>query len=188
MWLLDFDGVINALSARGGRSYWDDWASATIDHPRGEVTRAGTPVQVPLLWSNTVIAAVASAVQAGVDVRWLSTWREHTGLLSEVIPGLPALSYLDERVLGANVAAALDPSQRDYSGPWKARVAEAFVPEDAPLLWTDDARSVDLISQAWRGERRGPSVFIRPRPTSGLVQQQVRQIHDWIARYATPGG
>lgn len=184
IWLLDFDGVVNAMSARGGRTYWDDWRSATVDHPEAELTRSGRLVRVPLLWSETVVATVAAAVRAGIDVRWLSTWRAHTATLPAIIPGLPTLPYLDESILHG-AAPGLDPSLRSYSGPWKVEVAKAFVPEGVPLLWTDDAVSIDMLSQSWRRNRDGPTTFIRPRQATGLAQREVREIKDWIERFGS---
>lgn len=178
IWLLDFDGVVNALSARGGRSIWSDWHTAVVDHPEHELARDGAVVRLPLLWSATVVATIADAAAAGIDVRWLSTWREHTAELPATIPGLPALPWLDERILPDT--ALVDPGARNYSGPWKVEVAKAFVPEEAPLLWTEDTLSVDLLSETWRRRRPGPSTFIRPRPPTGLVQREIREIREWI--------
>lgn len=185
IWLLDFDGVINAISARGGRSYWGDWRSAAIDHPEGELTRSGRPVRVPLLWSETVVATVAAAVAAGIDVHWLSTWREHTATLPSVIPGLPALPYLDESILGPAASGLDDPIPRTYCGAWKVTVAKAFVPEGVPLLWTDDALNIDMLSAPWRRNRTGPTTFIRPRQATGFVQREIHEIDGWIERFAS---
>lgn len=118
IWLLDFDGVVNALSRRGGRSYWRDWNSATVEHPDGERTRTGSPVQLPLLWSQTVVDTIAGAADSGVAVRWLSTWREHTQQVPAVIAGLPELPWLDESILDAVGNGELDPQMKQYSGPW----------------------------------------------------------------------
>ena len=46
IWLLDFDGVINAISDRGGRTNWDNWHTAVVAHPLGEVDRQRQPLQV----------------------------------------------------------------------------------------------------------------------------------------------
>lgn len=170
IWLLDFDGVINALSGRGGTSIWTDWANASVDHP-GE-----SQLRLPLLWSATVIDTVAAAAAAGVDVRWLSTWREHTAVLPSVIPGLPELAYLDEDRLGL-------PRLVDHT-VWKIEAAKAFVPDDVPLLWTDDSASIEIHSAGWRNNRSGPTAFIRPRPAAGLVKREISMIRDWIAQHA----
>jgi len=170
VWLLDFDGVINALSQRGGPSIWTDWDNAIVEH-YGE-----TPLRLPLLWSGTVIDTVAAAVAAGVDVRWLSTWREHTAVLPSVIPGLPELAYLDEDIL------VLPRLVDDVV--WKTEVAKAFVPDGVPLLWTDDSVGVEIYSGEWRSNRSGPTSFIRPRPATGLVKRDISAIQDWIAQHS----
>lgn len=168
VWLLDFDGVINALSRRGGTSIWTDWDSATVDHP-------GRALGLPLLWSGVVIDTVAAAVAAGVDVRWLSTWREDTAVLPSVIPGLPVLGWLDEGLLGL-------PRLMDDTA-WKVEVAKVFVADEVPLLWTDDSVGVEINSVGWRGNRSGPTVFIRPRPATGLVRREIAAIRSWIAQH-----
>lgn len=185
IWLLDFDGVINALSKRGGRSFWpDEWRSATIDHPEGYRDRHGKPVKLPLLWSKTVVETVAAAVDAGVEVRWLSTWREHTRLLPSILYGLPEIPWFDENLLAADASDGLDARERMVSGPWKVVVAGAAVPDDAPLLWTEDALSVDMLSERWRRTRTAPTTFLRPHPAQGLIPRDVRTIREWIAEYA----
>lgn len=188
IWLLDFDGVVNALSKRGGRTYWPDWRSASLDHPHGERTRSGKTVRLPLLWSQTVIDTITAAAAAGVDVRWLSTWREHTALLPDLIPGLPALPWLDEAILDNASADGLDPALTMYSGPWKVEVAKAYVPDEAPLLWTEDSMSVDLLSETWRRSRSSPTEFVRPRPSTGLVQKDVQAITQWVALHTNRHG
>ena len=127
-----------------------------------------------------MVDTVTEAVAAGVDVRWLSTWREHTAVLPAVIPGLPELPYLDESVAGLCGPA---PEERNYSGPWKVDVAKACVPDEVPLLWTEDSLAVNLLSETWRSSRRGPTPFIQPRTATGLVQREIREIRAWIARH-----
>lgn len=181
IWLLDFDGVVNALSKRGGRAYWPDWRSATIPDPDGGLTRAGTPLQLQLLWAPEVIDTVRHALDAGVDVRWLSTWRAHTALLPEIIPGLPRMRWLDETILAAVDESTLDPGKSMESGPWKVLVAKAYVPGGAPLLWTEDSLSIDLLSESWRRARTAATTLIRPRGATGLIQREVRTIREWIS-------
>ena len=181
MWLLDFDGVVNALGRRGGHAFWDDWEQAQMDHPLGLLTRDYQPVRLPLLWSRTVVRVIAEAVDAGVDVRWLTTWREHTRLLSAVIPGLPDMPWLDEEVLDPVVADELAPEEAMSSGRWKVECAKAYVPEEARLLWTDDAEWLTTGDNAdWLRRRRGPVEAISPAPSAGLIPRDVRRIREWL--------
>lgn len=94
-----------------------------------------------------------------------------------MIPGLPGIPYLDGGLLSGGAMS-------DAGGLWKFEVVRAFVPDDAPLLWTDDALSVDFLSETWRRTRAGTTTFIRPRQGTGLVQREVRQIREWIREYA----
>lgn len=177
VWLLDFDGVVNAISSKGGKSVWPIWETARVPHPSYPTKT------LPLLWSPAVVDTIRHAVDAGVDVRWLTTWREHTKTLPEVIHGLPDIPWLDESVLSDEVASTLDPDQRMASGMWKFEVARAYVPDDAPLLWTDDSYWIMSWSKevpAWVSKRGAPTELIQPTETLGLVQRQVRAIREWI--------
>lgn len=184
IWLLDFDGVVNALSKRGGTALWTDWHSASIDHPHGETNRRGDVIRLPLLWSDTVVQTIAQAAAAGVDVRWLSTWRGDTKRLLDVITGLPELPWLDESILDFAATDGLDAGARMCSGPWKMEVAKAYVADDAPLLWTEDALSIDMLSESWRLARNGATNFIRPHPTQGLIAKDIAAIREWIADHS----
>ncbi len=60
-------------------------------------------------------------------------------------------------------------------------VAKAYVPDESPLLWTEDSISVDLLSETWRRSRCGATEFARPRSSSGLVGRDVQVIAEWVA-------
>ena len=179
IWLLDFDGVINAISSRGGRMFWDTWNTARIPHPDDPES------SLPLLWSPDVVQVVADAVDAGVDVRWLTTWREHTRILPEVIPGLPVhLPWMDEDTLLA-AGGKLDPMNQ-LGQRWKFDVASNLVPDGVPLLWTDDHLDYILAgsNRRWVTSRPGGTTLITPREQHGLYRKHVRAIREWIADYS----
>lgn len=184
IWLIDFDGVVNALSKRGGTQFWNDWRTATIDHPHGEMNSRGNVIRLSLLWSETVVGTMTMARDRGVDVRWLSTWRGDTRQLLDVIPGLPELPWVDESILDTGSLNSLDDSERMYSGPWKVEVAKAYVPDDAPLLWTEDEMRVDMLSESWRRSRSAATTFIRPHPAQGLIARDIAEITAWIDEVA----
>lgn len=180
VWLLDFDGVINAISKRGDRNVWDDWEFARIDHPQ----EAGH--SLPLLWSPTVVQVVSDAVDAGVNVVWLSTWREDTRILPTVIDGLPELPWWDEQTL-IEAGHRLDPLNVLHQR-WKAQVAMAMVPDGAPLLWTDDNLDfgiVRLAERTWLSKRPGGSTTVVPHETIGLSKKNVRVIREWLDDFAS---
>jgi hypothetical protein len=175
-------GAVTGPPSAGGQRAALDRAMEVLEEGQEDLTDAlregeDVPAQQALrLFEVTVTEAVA----AGVDVRWLSTWREHTAVLPAVIQGLPELPFLDESVVGLHGPA---PGERNYSGPWKVDVAKACVPDEVPLLWTEDSPGINLLSETWRSSRRGPTKFIQPRTATGLVQREIREIREWIARH-----
>lgn len=184
VWLLDFDGVVNAISKRGAKSVWDRWASTRIPHPTPDPGMDGATL--PLLWSPYVVDTIAYAVSRGVDVRWLTTWREWTTLLPDAIGGLPAgLPWMDEDMLtaaGGKVDVLNQLGQR-----WKLDVFLGLIPDDVPVLWTDDHLDAILYRAADKRRvtsRKGGTTLVVPRETIGLAQRQVREIREWIDDYA----
>ena len=175
VWLLDFDGVINALSKRGDRNVWDTWSSDRIADPHG------SDVMYPILWSPSVVEVISEAVDRGVNVVWLTTWREHTALLPDVVKGLPrGLPWWDEDTL-KDAGGKLDP-MRVLNQAWKAEVARGLLDPDVPVLWTDD--NLDWILRAqdrsWFLRRPGGTSFIAPNANIGLSRRNVREIIEWI--------
>lgn len=174
LWLLDFDGVLNAISQRGDRNVWDDWNAADITVPDGNT--------FPLLRSPSVVAVVNDAVDAGVDVVWLTTWRDESQLLPKVIDGLPDLPWWGERDL-ERLGHRLDP-EHVHAQRWKAQVARAMVPDGVPLLWTDDNLDYGILraeDRAWLRRRPGGSTVIAPNESIGLSKKNVRAIREWIS-------
>lgn len=179
VWLLDFDGVVNAISKRGAKSVWDRWAFARIAHPDPDEGMEGATL--PILWSPYVVDTIIYAVERGVDVRWLTTWREHTRVLPDVIGNLPVIPWMDEDMLpaaGGKVDVLNQLGQR-----WKMDVFLGLVPDDVPVLWTDDHLDAILyryIDKTRVTSRKGGTTLIAPRENIGLSQRQVREIREWV--------
>lgn len=173
IWLLDFDGVINALSSKGDRSVWDRWNSTEITVPDDDTYQ--------ILWSDDVVELVAYAVDSGISVIWLTTWREHTKLISETLTGMPeALPWWDESTM-EDAGHKLDPC-KVLGQKWKVQVAQALLPNDANVLWTDDQLPYILngTDRGWFARRSGITSYINPQPTIGLSKSQVREVREWI--------
>lgn len=187
LWLLDFDGVVNAISKRGAKSVWDRWASDRIPHPDPDEGMDG--VTLPILWSPYVIDAINYAVDRGIDVRWLTTWREHTAILPDVIGDLPVLPWMDEDTLSA--AGGMVDVLNQLGQRWKLDVFLGVVPDDVPVLWTDDHLDAILYRAADKHlvtSRKGGTTLIAPRETIGLSQRQVREIREWVDDHAVLSG
>lgn len=161
MWLLDFDGVINAFGSKNGdRTVHSDWKKCRING-------------FEILYSPTVIDCIRETHEAGVDVRWLSTWCADTVQFQHHIPNLPVLPWLDNP----------DGTDRDgwTSIDWKVRAATAHVPTDADVMWTEDEKVVTgEYGQPWITSRTGPTTVINPHPHHGLTPKHLTTIREWI--------
>lgn len=179
VWLIDFDGVLNAIAKRGMRAGWDTWKQERIPSPLPDEPN----VTYPILWSPEAVSTVTTAVNAGVRVVWLTTWRENTYLLPLTVTELPdpdLMEMWDEDTARA-AGAYMDP-MRLLGQDWKPLVARALLPDDVPLLWTDDNLDWFLRREdrAWLTSRKGSVELIMPTPSLGLSRKQVRAIHEWI--------
>lgn len=179
VWLLDFDGVINAISKKGCNAFWDDWNQVRIQNPSNPDNPKDT---LPLLWSSTVARTVADAHAAGVRVIWLTTWREHTKVLPDIIPELPRdLPWWDEDVLLGS-GGRLDPMNQ-LGQRWKFDVAHQLVPDGVPLLWTDDTLNFGILrlgNRRWTETREGGTTLINPVEAHGLYRKHIVAIREWI--------
>lgn len=172
VWLLDFDGVLNAVNTEGDTTIWADW------EVRG---RGSSPESIPwYLWAPEAVSVVREAHGAGVRVIWCTDWMGVTQKLHETIPALPPrMEYLTDRIAG--------PSKH-----WKVNAAMATVPDGAPLLWTDDHLKVRLlrekVSKEWLARRAGDTTLIAPHKKRGITPRDVATIRAWVARFAARGG
>src|SRR5262245_30167423 len=95
IWLLDFDGVLNAISKRPPTHVWprDTWV---VTEAKG---REG--VLWPILAAKPVLAFIREIHETGLaEIRWHSTWQQDTVNLSEaldlpVFPIQPAPEFED---------------------------------------------------------------------------------------------
>lgn len=74
VWLLDFDGVVNAISKRGAKSVWDRWESARIPHPYPDPGMDGATLPRGVLnVKNPLPRGAGSSISAQVPhAVWLS--------------------------------------------------------------------------------------------------------------------
>lgn len=166
IWLLDFDGVINAVASSGDTRVWSEWK---------ESMRGGDPDSIPwYLWAPEAVKVVGEAQSHGVRVIWLTDWMHMTGQIHEHIPEIPPrMEFLTNRIPG--------PSKY-----WKVNAARSVVPDGVPLLWTDDHLKTRMLreksTKAWVHERAGDTVLINPRKDCGITPRDVTTIREWVAR------
>lgn len=171
-WLLDFDGVINILAAQGDTSVWGEWKDY----------RRSSPDEIPwMIWAPEVAKLVREAHDAGVRVVWLTTWLELTKTIHETITDIPeGLEFWSDGMFEKLDSCR---ERQDRTGRSAPRL---FVPEDAPLLWTDDNLPAMLRAddRAWLRSRTPETLTISPRKDIGLTPAHVKRIRNWMANVA----
>lgn len=177
VWLLDFDGVINAVERKADsgpdRSVWPDWVRVGIAFADSADT---TAEKWTIHYSPTVVATVADAVEAGVEVIWLSTWQQWTVNFAAAIPGLPELPYL-----AGHVPDNSDPAGSPSGGRWwKTTLAQTHTDPSRPLLWTDDDLRFANDAQEWMRARKSPSLLLAPREHIGLAPRLLRAVRNFL--------
>jgi hypothetical protein len=169
VWLLDIDGVVNAISVDPHPAVWP--AGCWV---RAEATCTG--VEWPLLAAGPVLDFVRAVHREGrAEIRWHTTWQHEAAGVSRALdlPEFPVQAAPEFRSSFQAVGGAA-PVGATW---WKLPAAERVVAEEGrALLWTDDDAEFQL--DGWTGEehalRRTPSVLIvAPRTHVGLAPQDL---------------
>lgn len=160
IWLLDIDGVLNALVH-----------PETLEHPNWtdlvrKPVRTSFGSEYHLTMSTTVVNFVKAHVLAGVDVQWATTWQNDANLFVAPAFGFPVLPV---------GAAALGMS--DYS--YKERAALAAIDAGRPLIWTDDD-AIRLIVRMEIEQSGVPHLMIEPEAHVGLTPQHLDAISEFL--------
>lgn len=165
--LLDFDGVLNALSGteEPAPSCWSDWITGREDGFR-------------LWFSRTAAAAVA---ELG-EVHWLTTWNEDNKANTLLSPLLGIGPF-------PVAAAPLVYPERDEL--WKPRAVSAALRTGRPVIWFDD--DSELLAEEWRwtGEDfAAASNLYRHAPDSsiGLTLADIQRAAEWATQKAKVNG
>ncbi|WP_431881714.1 hypothetical protein [Micromonospora chalcea] len=177
VWLLDVDGVINAISENPDGAIW----------PKGRwrhLTARCSGIDWPILAATPVVEFIAATHESGrTEVRWHTTWQHEANALGELL-GLPEFAVQDcpefypERQLAGGAAPV---GVRNTW--WKLPAAERVVGEESrPLIWTDDDIDREI---GWRGRDRnlrslGRVLTISPRQHIGLTPKHLRSIDEFI--------
>lgn len=163
IWLLDVDGVINAV----GGTVPDGYERRRING-------------FLITWPTAVVARMRELHETdAVEIRWLTTWCEDAANLIAPALGLP----LDCIVEGSDDHKAS--GKYGVHGWWKSITAQRITEAepDRPLIWTDD----DLDYAETRGEvdwlkaRTAPTLCYAPDPRQGITPKWLQRIEDFIS-------
>jgi len=180
LWLLDVDGVLNAVAKRPDRGVWRDWK-------HGHAAADG--VEWPIWFSPTVTGTVARLHESGlVEVRWLTTWGANAnGGLRELL-GLPELAVAGEppHVTGDHGAdshgEAVAREESDGKvGWWKLEAVRRMLPDEPerPVIWTDDDLGGERDAVRWVERNVPRRLLLSPRAAVGLTPRQLRAIRSY---------
>jgi hypothetical protein len=191
LWLLDVDGVLNAVTAKPDRSVWRDWE-------RGTATADG--VSWPIRFSPSVTRAVARVHDERLaEVRWLTTWGRHANGELRRLLRLPAFEVAGEearrdRPRPIGPADPVDPGEAASHGElagadavdaltgrwWKFDVVRR-VHLDEPgrrIIWTDDDLDGEHEVRRWMRQHTD-CLLLSPRTHVGLTAKMLRTIEDF---------
>lgn len=173
VWLLDIDGVINAVANKPDGSVWpkETWHRKDVAY-------------FPMLVAEPVLEFIRDVHRLGLaEIRWHTTWQQQA-----ITQFAPAFDLPDFQ---------LQEGYKEVNGVWpKIYAYKDLRLEDRPCIWTDDdldnlsynddpdnwVRSALPRSGSQNFLRRGNSLLIAPRPTLGLTRRHLKEIADFIGR------
>ncbi len=211
LWLLDVDGVLNAITRRPDPGVWGDWR-------HGRATADG--VAWPIWWSPSLTAGISRLHSRGlVEVRWLTTWADQAnGDLGRLL-GLPRLAVVaappnrDSRTsIGrgtggdagtgdgsagsatvtshGDAVAQTDGDARGETGWWKLRAVHDLVAAHPgrALIWVDDDLPAWPSARAWVRTTVKRHLLLAPNPEVGITPSMLADIEQWLPLRPSSGG
>lgn len=183
VWLLDIDGVINAISPKPDRGVWpaDQWIT-------GVANADGT--DWPILAARPVVEFIRRVHESGrAEIRWHTTWQHDAANLARLLdlPDLAVQACPEFATRRQGLAGAAPVAVRETW--WKLPAARRVVEEEGrSLLWTDDDADQELRPHGGRRALAGtaPRLVVCPRPRIGLTRRQLRAIDAFLTDPETP--
>ncbi|KXO92951.1 Uncharacterised protein (plasmid) [Tsukamurella tyrosinosolvens] len=189
VWLLGLDGVLDGRWSKEELPTFDlSWLDDSFGDQR---------------WYPALVSVIASAVERGIDVRWLTSFHVAVALRAYVdATPLPELPVLTEELLPDGYVFP----GGGWTGTagrvmWEADLVRHAVPDTSPLLWTpgwsylsessayqcgDPARGrrpADVIDS-----RSGATTILLPKANprlSYMTKGDLKTVDRWIARHGT---
>lgn len=162
---LDVDGVINAYDGmlktpKEGHGGWDEWDSRVA-------------MGFTICFSHELLRELERlAERDDVEVRWLTTWREHAA--AELCTALD--------LQGAKWAVTPDDHQNlDHWGWWKLHALQRDWDGESRVVWVDDDLKYDSGAQRWLSQQDSDKVLeISPETHLGLTRVELEAIKKFI--------
>ncbi|MEO6886278.1 MAG: hypothetical protein ABI232_08350 [Jatrophihabitantaceae bacterium] len=169
LWLLDIDGVVNALATTALSAPWSigQWIQRTVFAPidgRGLVT-------LPVLAARPVLDFITSVHESGAaEIRWHTTWRGAAITHLAPVLGLPQFP----------MSIAPEWQTRTDSFSWKIPAARRAVAAGRRLLWTEDALAGHGLPDA-TAAGLDDALLISPQSEIGLTPSNLASIAGWLS-------
>ena len=164
LWLLDVDGVLNAVHDKPDRSVWpaDQWMSFDA-----EDTRDG--LSWPMLIARPVVDFLTDIHRRGLaEIRWHTTWQREAWAIADHV-GLPRFEVQDA------------PEFDSCEGWWKLPAAHREIYDSGrTVVWTDDDLAFDLSPQERRELGRRGAKLVIPQQRLGLIKRHLREIGEFL--------
>lgn len=168
VWLLDIDGVVNALARGPVHGSWpaSQWSQHVV---RADIPGSGRMV-LPIFVAQPVLDFVMRVQAVGAaEVVWHSTWREAAVTDLSPVIGLPTIP----------VSVAPEWTARPRDVWWKLPAAQRVVASGRRLVWTDDDIAV-VPDQVAALAARDDTLLISPDPQTGLTADHLAAIADFL--------
>lgn len=168
IWLLDVDGVVNAIPARKSDplpTCWpeDQWI-------RTEVKNSHSDTPWPILVATPVLDFITTVHTTGLaEIRWHTTWQDEANLISDAV-GLPHFEAED--------APEYQGWTRGGARWWKVPAAQRVSRRNqGHVVWTDDDAVYPRLCKEDRLDLRNAGVLIlAPNEAKGLTQPNLDKI------------
>lgn len=174
IWLLDIDGVVNALELAPARAAWPEAEFVET------AARSAHNIEWPLLAAIPVLDFLRRVHAEGTaEIVWHSAWQEFSVNVAGAL-GLPDWPILDCPEIDEDEALVATPLRSGDRPWWKLPAAQRAAAGGRPLLWTDDdaRRKLGWLDPpAWC--RR--ALIIAPDEEVGLTPDDLRRIGEWLA-------
>lgn len=166
LWLLDVDGVLNAVTREPVLSEWDDMT----------LTRASANGRSwPIWYSPALIARINALVEMDrVEVRWLTTWTHDAAQHLSPVIGLDGAEW--------GVVERRPPTSYRW---WKLEAAQRVMDEEGvrPLVWTDDDLRYERLAMHWLNAEVEHYMAISPKPHIGLTPRHLDAIEAYCFKH-----
>ncbi len=177
IWLLDIDGVLNAVTDEPDRRVWpeQEWIRTTAP--------SNHDLEWPILAATPVLDFLRRVHEQGrAEIWWHSTWQHHSVNVGAAL-GLPAWPVRDCPEFGTQETELATPLGRTRQTWWKLPAAQRVLAQGRPLLWTDD----DARRQLRAADTRpwgASALVVAPPVDAGLTPRQLRRIDRWLTNWS----